>query len=252
MILHLFFLFPLSLYAADTPKIVVTLKPLHSVILQLSEEIGFPHPQLLLKQQADPHHFSLKPSEAKMLEEADLVFMANPQVEFFLHSRAKNEPHKYISLFPDTLNALNTTHGWLNPFLFAESLKNKVLPALETSSESAPQTFHLLQQASKKWHEQLVHAGNLQLWTDSDAMETFGQAYGVNIHNLKETFPSPPQTLLCIALTHGRHGKAYALAKQYKLPLKTLDLVGNAIPAGKQHYYEWMDGLVKQIAGCLT
>ncbi len=64
------------------PKVVVTLKPVHGLIAGIMAGIG--QPQLLLGPGADPHSHALRPSEARALVRADVVFWIGPALEGYL------------------------------------------------------------------------------------------------------------------------------------------------------------------------
>lgn len=68
--------------AADPPRVVVSIKPLHSLVAAVMDGVGAP--LLLVKGSADPHSYTLKPSEAQALNDARLVVWAGPGVETFL------------------------------------------------------------------------------------------------------------------------------------------------------------------------
>jgi zinc transport system substrate-binding protein len=67
---------------AEPPRVVVSIKPLHSLVAAAMDGIGAP--LLLVKAAADPHSYTLKPSEAQALNAAQLVVWAGPGVETFL------------------------------------------------------------------------------------------------------------------------------------------------------------------------
>lgn len=62
-----------------TPQVVVSIKPLHSLVAGVMEGVG--KPQLLLPGHASPHHFQMKPSDASRLERADLIVWVGPLLE---------------------------------------------------------------------------------------------------------------------------------------------------------------------------
>ena len=68
--------------ASAAPNVVVSLKPLHSVVASVME--GVAEPSLLLTGSETPHSFALKPSHARKLQGADAVFWVGPQLEQFL------------------------------------------------------------------------------------------------------------------------------------------------------------------------
>lgn len=68
--------------AAEPPRVVVSIKPLHSLVATVMDGVGAP--LLLVRSSADPHSYTLKPSEAQALAAAQLVVWAGPGVETFL------------------------------------------------------------------------------------------------------------------------------------------------------------------------
>jgi len=73
---------PVQLMAAAEPRVVVSLKPIHSLIAGVME--GVATPELLLTGGESPHSYSLRPSQARMLARADVVFLVGPALEGFL------------------------------------------------------------------------------------------------------------------------------------------------------------------------
>lgn len=71
-----------SAHAAQSPDVVVSIKPLYSLVASLMKGAGTPH--LLVKGNASPHTYSLKPSDAKALANAELVVWVGPGMEPFL------------------------------------------------------------------------------------------------------------------------------------------------------------------------
>ncbi|RMA40618.1 zinc ABC transporter substrate-binding protein [Rhodophyticola porphyridii] len=73
-------LFPLSLTAtlmagtalADVPSVAVDIAPVHSLVAQVMQGVG--EPTLIVQPGGSPHEYSLRPSEAAALQDADIVF----------------------------------------------------------------------------------------------------------------------------------------------------------------------------------
>ena len=63
-------------------KVVTSIKPLHSLASYLMDGVG--KPDLIVDGYASPHGFSMKPSHAKMLQNADLIFWVGEGMENFL------------------------------------------------------------------------------------------------------------------------------------------------------------------------
>lgn len=57
---------------AEVPKVAVDIAPVHSLVARVMDGIGAP--ALIVQPGASPHEYSLRPSEAAALQEADLVF----------------------------------------------------------------------------------------------------------------------------------------------------------------------------------
>lgn len=87
-----------STYAHTAPNIVVTLKPLHSLVSAITN--GITQPQLLLNTTQSPHHTYLRPSDYRKVANADIVFWATPSMEAFMPALEKkyNENTIFISL----------------------------------------------------------------------------------------------------------------------------------------------------------
>ena len=63
-------------------KVVASIKPIHSLASHLMH--GVAKPDLIVDGYASPHGFALKPSHAKMLQNADIVFWVGEDLENFL------------------------------------------------------------------------------------------------------------------------------------------------------------------------
>ena len=61
-----------TLFASAAPRVVVSIKPLHSLVAGVMKGVGTPY--LLMKGVVSPHTFSLKPSDAGELERARVIF----------------------------------------------------------------------------------------------------------------------------------------------------------------------------------
>jgi zinc transport system substrate-binding protein len=73
---------PLAGARAEVPHVVATIAPVHSIVAAVMEGVG--EPTLLLGPGDSPHSYSLRPSDAASLQEADLVFQVGLGLESFL------------------------------------------------------------------------------------------------------------------------------------------------------------------------
>ncbi|MEX4006065.1 zinc ABC transporter substrate-binding protein ZnuA [Neoaquamicrobium sediminum] len=62
--------------------VVASIKPVHSLVAAVMEGVG--EPELLVKGAASPHAYALRPSEARALERAKVVFWVGEGMETFL------------------------------------------------------------------------------------------------------------------------------------------------------------------------
>ena len=69
-------------------KVVASIKPIHSLASYLMD--GVSKPGLIVDGYASPHGFAMKPSHAKMLQEADLIFWVGEDLESFLEKPLKS------------------------------------------------------------------------------------------------------------------------------------------------------------------
>lgn len=72
---------PLMGFAAQ-PVVVASIKPVHALVAGVMQGVG--EPLLLVSGGASPHDYSLKPSEARAIDQAQVVFWIGPDLESFL------------------------------------------------------------------------------------------------------------------------------------------------------------------------
>ena len=63
---------------AGTPQVAVDIAPVHSLVARVMDGVGTP--DLIIQPGASPHEYSLRPSEAAALQNADLVFWIGPDL----------------------------------------------------------------------------------------------------------------------------------------------------------------------------
>lgn len=71
-----------SMSAAAAPRVVASIKPLHSLSAAVMDGVG--EPELLLSAGDSPHTYTMRPSEARAVRGADLVLYVSPHMEAFL------------------------------------------------------------------------------------------------------------------------------------------------------------------------
>ena len=63
---------------AEAPRVATDIAPVHSLVARVMDGVG--SPELIVQRGASPHEYSLRPSEAAALQEADLVFWISPDL----------------------------------------------------------------------------------------------------------------------------------------------------------------------------
>ena len=63
-------------------NVVASIKPIHSLVASVMDGVG--EPSLIVDGSASPHTFQLKPSHAKLLQNADIIFWIDKDLENFL------------------------------------------------------------------------------------------------------------------------------------------------------------------------
>lgn len=81
LILSAFVALP-GLSQAKVPSVLTDIAPVQSLVEQVMGDLG--QPGILLSQGSDPHDFQLRPSQARELQNADLVFWVGPELEPWL------------------------------------------------------------------------------------------------------------------------------------------------------------------------
>lgn len=71
-----------SAAAQAAPKVVASIKPVHSLVASVMQ--GVAEPQLIIEGAGSPHTYSLRPSQARALQDADLIFWIGHELEAFL------------------------------------------------------------------------------------------------------------------------------------------------------------------------
>ena len=110
---------------AEAVKAVASIAPLHSLLAGVMD--GVASPGLLVRGARSPHDYVMKPSDAKMLHGAQVVFWIGPAMEGFLV--------KPVAALADNVRAVKLAgqgesgeepHNWLDPRIAARMVKDMV------------------------------------------------------------------------------------------------------------------------------
>ena len=91
LLLPLLFLLLLPCHATagdNEVKVAVSIKPLHSLVSSIMQ--GVAEPVLIVSTSGTPHGYNLRPSEARALQQADLIVWVGPELESFMAKSLSN------------------------------------------------------------------------------------------------------------------------------------------------------------------
>ncbi len=97
-------LFTFSNLSADI-KVVASIKPIHSLVSYVMDGIG--KPALIVDGSNSPHNFNMKPSNAKDIENADIIFWVGEDIESFLEKPLKSISKKAKIIEMMDINGIN-------------------------------------------------------------------------------------------------------------------------------------------------
>ena len=107
-------MFGTSTAFADVPKVAADIAPVHSLVARVMNGVG--KPELMIPAGASPHDYQLRPSEAKAIQDANLIFWMGedltPWLEKALSSLADGTPTSTL-LEVDGIKLLDFREGAL-------------------------------------------------------------------------------------------------------------------------------------------
>lgn len=268
---------------AETPNVVVTIPPIHSLVAGVMKGVSVP--KLLLSSHEDAHHFSFSPSDAKMLSEADIFIWVGPQMELVLEKPIKTLGSKarLITLLDlPGIKRYDLEPGHLDPHIWLDPENAKVIvrQVAEVLSGVDPNNSGLYDENSRRIQEQLDKLSakireelnpvkTQQYFVYHDAFQYFEKAFGLkrSVPLVKDTEgtlrASQRQQLEKIAKENNirclfgepKHGESVVegIAEQLNLKISYLDPMGLADKASPEgSYITMMEDVASTIKACLA
>ncbi|MDN3638142.1 zinc ABC transporter substrate-binding protein [Simiduia curdlanivorans] len=274
----------LSVFAA---KLVVSIEPLAMLV----EPLLGPDDSLrvLLKPNTSPHHYSLKASDMRALQQADLILWVGPELEQFLQKPLATLPaalqlDQLAQLsWPDQAELSEPHHShahtardphlWLNPdnALAVANAVAQRLQALAGVDGAVVQARLAVMQTriaalSVELERDLGELRELQFMVYHQAYGHWNQRFGLtqlsavsltpeqkpgarHIYQLKER-AKDAQCLLAEAFYDNQ--STQQLAKELGLPLVLLDPLGTNVAPGEHRYETLMRNLAADMKACLN
>jgi len=274
---------------AETLNILVSIKPLHSLISHITN--GVNQNRLLLTQQQSPHNFQLLPSQKRLINNSDIFFYSNDNIESFVPALKNTTKHvAFIELSSvSDINALpvrsfhshqhhkpNHTDGhiWLS-IENAKIIANYVSRILSKRSPEYAELYQknlnlLLLKLDALKHENL----NLLSKHKDKAYLVYHDAYQYfevenNLSGAHFITSDPEHAPGIKRITELRNlidteniqcifyeppnipALLYTLTEKKSVKLSAIDPAGLNIPMGKQHYFQLLKQTAVSLDNCL-
>ncbi len=276
---------PLTFAATVPPKVVVSIKPIHSLVSGLMD--GIAEPELLLEEQQIPWTFTPGPSQVALLRTADLILWSGAELEPGL---AKTLGDSNISaavvevlssedmkVLPARRHDTQKRDAWFwldsrNMLILLDRLSYMLIdmdPQRKTRYEhNRSRMLSPIADLDRKMEYAYRDVSGKSVFFYHDTHQYFEQAYAMNVAGTLASPPSEPQSLAEGIVTLRlwlRQTTGNCLFTEKYLPQPHLDLLpesqnaqiveldslGLSIPAGKDFYIQLIRQNFQQIAGCV-
>ena len=279
-----------NVVAQSTPSIVVSIKPIHSIVTKIMD--GVTKPELLLDSNSSAHTFHLKPSQIKMISNADLVIVISENFELGLRKALKNineDSHLKISEL-DQLIIHNSRgeaiynknensskfdfHLWLdvnNMQLIATYISNIIIeldPKNEhIYSENLKEVNLELDELKEELKQQLAPFSSTPFAIYSDTLQYFEKSlelkrpviitpfHGAGL-SIKRTIDAKRKikdlNISCLIYdTEVKAKQLRVLSEGLNLKSFKIDILGNEFAPGPDQYFNLMKKTSSQLSLCL-
>ena len=279
-----------NVVAQSTPSIVVSIKPIHSIVTKIMD--GVTKPELLLDSNSSAHTFHLKPSQIKMISNADLVIVISENFELGLRKALKNineDSHLKISEL-DQLIIHNSRgeaiynknedsskfdfHLWLdvnNMQLIATYISNMIIeldPKNEyIYSENLKEVNLELDELKEQIKQQLAPFSSTPFAIYSDTLQYFEKSlelkrpviitpfHGAGL-SIKRTIDAKRKikdlNISCLIYdTEVKAKQLRVLSEGLNLKSFKIDILGNEFTPGPDQYFNLMKKTSSQLSLCL-
>ncbi len=166
------------------PRVVTSIAPLQEITAAIMD--GVASPDLIIEGHASAHHFSLKPSQMRRLQQADLVIWVARGFEsgFYRLEEILPASVQRLELLPALEVDTQDGHFWYAPDLLLDSV-DAIAGALERVDPDNRQTYRANAQALAgeiaKWRDEVAQRWvnrSPRVLTDHDFLHHFARAFG--------------------------------------------------------------------------
>jgi zinc transport system substrate-binding protein len=255
--------------AFASPNIVVSIKPIHSIVSHLTQ--GVTTPTLLLENQQSAHYFHLKPSQLYLLDKADLVVSIHPNFETGL-SKALNSIDTSKQFIVN--RQVSNHHSWLDISHmqnFAKLLTDKLIKIDNSNSatyqNNLTQVDQKLEQLKRNIDQQLSKVKTTPIATFSNTLEYFIESN--HLQKSTTVTRSHGDRLSIQKILKAKQAmqakKTKCLLSSIEIPAKrinvltegldvntaSIDIMGYQIDKGAVHYFDLMQNITNKVEQCL-
>lgn len=268
---------PAAPAGAGGPKVLVTIKPVHALVAGVMEGVGVPG--LLIEGWASPHGYALRPSEARALARAGLIFWIGEELEGFLERplaglATKARIVKLMSARGVSLAGARDPHIWLD----ADNARAIVRAAAAALAEADPtnrqaydanaaRTIARIEALDGELRAALRPVAHLPYLVAHDAYRYFGQRYRLNGVGALALAPERQPGARHIAqLRRTAHelgvrclftepqfepAIASSIAEDTGIRIAILDPLGAGLAPGPEAWFELMRANARSLITCL-
>ena len=274
---------------AEVPVVVTDIPPVHGLVSAVMEGVGAP--VSLLPPGSDPHHFSLRPSQADALSKADLIFWIGPNLTPWLEKALGNLPTdatqvELLDQAPEMLELRSGAHdhdhdhhdedphAWLDPnaaLVWLDIIEARFIEAdPENEALYAGNTAKLKQRLNginERLADEFGSANSLNYMASHDSYQYFEKRYGLSlagaIANSEAEKPGPKRltqirdiatkgNTRCLAIdAHTSPDLIETITADTALKPILIDPLGATIEMGPEFYPNFIEHTAAAFLDCL-
>ncbi|MBD24538.1 MAG: zinc ABC transporter substrate-binding protein [Candidatus Marinimicrobia bacterium] len=276
-----------GLALADAPRVVASIRPLHSLVSSVME--GVASPKLLISDSSSPHSYTLRPSDALTLDRAEIVFWFGPELETFLQKPLQalasdavqismvDQPSLYVLPGRNTRGdklKIQDPHLWLDPVnaiamvrVIAATIQQADKANHDLYVDNAERIIEALEKLNVRIKSDLAPLKNIPFITFHDAFQYFEERYKLNSVGFVLTEPEHISSAkyvkeitqqiaelrpVCIFTdSYFEPDLLESLASGTDLRRATLDPIGFMLSPGPDLYFDLMQSIIDSFTHCL-
>ena len=281
LLLTIFLALVLSHPLSAKPKVVASIKPLGLIAEALLGDLATV--EVLLPNNADPHHYTLKVSDRRQLQEADLFIWMGPEFERFLIKPLESLDNTGKLALANLEEAKNSEgrqqetgltsdpHQWLSPkyaALMSQAIANNLVaryPQLQSSLTTRLTTQEsALEQLNQHLLIKLFPYQNFGFVADHNAYQLLANTYSLKqigwVIEHADVAPSAQhlqelsdliaaQQPECLLIEEGQKSATLSRwAERWQLQAVTIDILG--VQTNISSYHALMDSVLESLLTC--